>query len=274
MHLAYTRYVNISYLNVNENSERLLKESKDPPKSIMDIVGILHMHMLQAKGAMLDLHDIPRIIHQTYHTKSKIPEKVQVNFAEFAPDFQRNVYDDEDIRVFLKENFHSCVLEKFNSLKMGAHKADLFRYCILYCRGGIYIDIKTRLNFNLHEMCKKATISTVISYNPKLVYQGILSAPPHQAIFLSLISAIVRGLDNPPYQLFTSDFVRYLKFDTGSEPREGHLRGKKHSYYLYTEQCSKNSHDCEDGLDRYNLCCNIYEKTKRVFKTRYSDYPW
>ena len=30
----------------------------------------------------------------------------------------------------------------FKDLKIGAHKADFFRYCILYIYGGIYIDIK------------------------------------------------------------------------------------------------------------------------------------
>ena len=32
--------------------------------------------------------------------------------------------------------------------------------------------------------------------------------------------------------------------------------------------------DCEDGLDKYNKCCYIYDNNEKIIKTRYSDYPW
>jgi hypothetical protein len=44
--------------------------------------------------------------------------------------------------------------------------------------------------------------------------------------------------------------------------------------YIFKEKCSNDSNLCHDGLDKYNLCCWIYDKNTRIIKTRYSDYPW
>ena len=43
---------------------------------------------------------------------------------------------------FIKNNYPVDVLEAFNKLIPGAYKADLWRYCVLYKLGGIYLDIK------------------------------------------------------------------------------------------------------------------------------------
>lgn len=61
-------------------------------------------------------------------------------------------YDDKDSREFIKNNFNSDVLEAYDSLIPGAYKADLFRYCILYKRGGIYSDLSQRIVKPLNEI--------------------------------------------------------------------------------------------------------------------------
>ena len=42
---------------------------------------------------------------------------------------------------FIEDNFEKDVLDSFDILKPGAYKADLFRYCILYKKGGIWSDL-------------------------------------------------------------------------------------------------------------------------------------
>ena len=48
------------------------------------------------------------------------------------------------------------------------------------------------------------------------------------------------------------------------------------NFILFKESCTKNkNNDCYDGLDRLGLCCFILdEHGTRVFKSRYSDFPW
>ena len=80
----------------------------------------------------------------TWHTKD-LPYHMKENVEKIKrenPEFNVYIYDDEDCRKFLREHFDLKVLDTYNSLIPGAYKADLWRYCILYIYGGIYIDIK------------------------------------------------------------------------------------------------------------------------------------
>ena len=87
---------------------------------------------------------IPLNIYQTWHTTS-LPPKMQqaVNTIKaHNPEFQHFLYDDNMCREFIKNNFPEDVLRAYDYLIPGAYKADLWRYCILYKKGGIYLDIR------------------------------------------------------------------------------------------------------------------------------------
>jgi hypothetical protein len=220
---------------------------------------------------------IPFLIHQTYNQKTLIPQKIYDNIKKFASNFEHKIYDDDDIRAFLKINFSHEVLEKFNDIKEGAHKADLFRYCVMYELGGVYLDIKTELILDLNDLISQhannGQILTVIDKTQSAIYQGIIIAPPKQTIFLTLIDGILNSGKNPPYNLYIKDFYRYIQNDAQSV-KEGFLKGNRFYYTLFSEVCSKNAKECYDGLDRYGFCCNVYYQGKKIIKTRYADYPW
>ncbi len=87
---------------------------------------------------------IPLNIYQTYHTKNlplKMKECVET-LKKQNPEFVHHLFDDDDCRKFIKDNYHEEVVNAYDSLIPGAYKADLWRYCILYKNGGIYMDIK------------------------------------------------------------------------------------------------------------------------------------
>jgi hypothetical protein len=46
------------------------------------------------------------------------------------------------------------------------------------------------------------------------------------------------------------------------------------SVYLFEEKCTVNDAECSEGLDRYGLCCYIYDNNDKIIKSRYSDFPW
>jgi mannosyltransferase OCH1-like enzyme len=87
---------------------------------------------------------IPYVIYQTWKTKDlpSILETAVQNIKEMNPGFKHELYDDNDCREFIKNFFPVQILFAYDTLVPGAYKADLWRYCILYLRGGIYIDIK------------------------------------------------------------------------------------------------------------------------------------
>ena len=100
---------------------------------------------------------IPNILFQTHHNKSEIPEYIFDNIKKYAPSYTHMLYDDDDALIFLNKYFSKCVINRFKSLKSGAHKADLLRYCLLYIYGGIYLDIKVILIKNIDDIFKNKT---------------------------------------------------------------------------------------------------------------------
>jgi len=87
---------------------------------------------------------IPLNIYQTWKTK-ELPPKMKECVEKLKnnnPEFNHYLYDDGDCLEFIKENFSQDVVDAYNNLIPGAYKADLWRYCILYIKGGIYLDIK------------------------------------------------------------------------------------------------------------------------------------
>ena len=222
--------------------------------------------------------NIPKIVITTHINKDKIPKKVYENIQKYAPNYNLIIFDDNEIIDFLKKNYPDSVLKAFLSLDRRPHKADLFRYCYLYKYGGVYLDIKTVLTKNIDDIFNKRDVQlyTVISSTNYTIHQGIIATVPKNPIFLKLINYIV-NIDKPirRYFEFTIDFYNQLKKMYNVDKLEnGYLRGNGYNTYLFNEKCTGDKNDCKDGLDRYNLCCYIYDGEKIIFKTRYSDYPW
>jgi len=87
---------------------------------------------------------IPFDVYQTWNTKdlpSKMKERV-LRLKKQNPKFNFYLFDDNDCREFIKNNFKTDVLDAYDCLIPGAYKADLWRLCVLFINGGIYMDIK------------------------------------------------------------------------------------------------------------------------------------
>ncbi len=155
---------------------------------------------------------IPLYLFQTWKTLD-LPEKMAENVALIKsqnPEFTHFLYDDNMCRNFIAENFDSSVLYAFDKLKPGAYKADLWRYCILYKMGGIYLDIKYSCvdGFRLHELTDKEYFveDNVIGFIPGIsdrislrgIYQALIVALPYNDILKNCIEYITKNsvLDN------------------------------------------------------------------------------
>ena len=102
---------------------------------------------------------IPLNIFQTWVTKD-LPPKMRENVERLKrqnPNFTHYLFDDNDCREFIRTNFDQDVLEAYDTLIPGAYKADLWRLCVLYIRGGIYMDIKLNCvnGFKLIELTER-----------------------------------------------------------------------------------------------------------------------
>lgn len=130
---------------------------------------------------------IPRVIYQTWKTRqvSKNHYQAMMSWSRLNPEYHYYFYDDQMCRKFLQDNYPTRVLKCYDALKSGAFKADLFRYCLLYKKGGIYIDCSHECKTPLREMikpndkfisCKDISVPSWIGKHFHLSPEGVFNA--------------------------------------------------------------------------------------------------
>lgn len=144
---------------------------------------------------------IPLNIFQTWHTKLLPPlmqETVSI-IKKTNPKFNYYLFDDNDCREFIKQNFEKDVLYAFDSLIPGAYKADLWRYCVLYKKGGIYLDIKYRPynGFQFINLTEKEHF--VLDADGSGIYNALMVCLPNNEILWKAINAIVYNVKTKYY---------------------------------------------------------------------------
>lgn len=159
------------------------------------------------KDAPKEIQDIPLVIYQSWKTRD-VPPKMKECIDKLKannPEFDHYLYSDEDCLKFIQDNFDKSVVDAFNTLKPGAYKSDLWRYCILYKLGGVYLDIKFYTTTPLKNL--------ILSYNGVFVkdiqvssqgtgggceagfgiYNGFIISQPDNNIFKECIDDIVES---------------------------------------------------------------------------------
>lgn len=122
------------------------------------------------------------------------------------PEFNFYIYDDNACSDFIGTHFDSDVLYVYNNLKPGAYKADLFRYCILYIYGGVYMDIKFILHKKLIDLITKYNYIFVCDLQTEKTckggsFNGFIISAKNNNIFIDCINQIVLNYKNNYYGL-------------------------------------------------------------------------
>lgn len=128
---------------------------------------------------------IPKILIQTSRNNYQKLYVVKM-LALKAKNWSYIHFNDNEIINFFKKNpidEFPNIISIFNSIKSGAHKADLFRYYFIYINGGVFVDDDAMLQCNLDYICKDYDFFSVnSSYCPKCIFQGFLGATPKNDI--------------------------------------------------------------------------------------------
>lgn len=100
---------------------------------------------------------IPKRIYQTWKTE-KLPNGINLvikNMMELNPNYTHYLFDDEQMDKYVYKNFDKNIYEAYSNLNIGAAKADLWRYLILYKSGGIYLDIDAAITMSLDGLIRE-----------------------------------------------------------------------------------------------------------------------
>ena len=144
---------------------------------------------------------IPLNLYTCWHSKD-LPPLMQQNYdllKEQNPEFRHYLYDENDCREFIKENFDLDVLRAYNSLIPCSYKSDLWRFCVLYINGGIYYDIKFSCTNNFKFIALTEEVHFIRDMQDNCVLTGLLVTLPKNQILLNCINQIVLNVKNRFY---------------------------------------------------------------------------
>jgi mannosyltransferase OCH1-like enzyme len=151
--------------------------------------------------------EIPLNLFQTWNSKTLPPKMKECvkRLRRQNPEFKYALYDDDDCIQMIQQHFGSDVLNAFYRLAPGAYKADLWRYCVLYLYGGIYLDIKFECvkGFKLIKLTDKTHYVMDRQEHSEpgniLVYNGFMVSPAKNPILMTCIREIVNNTNNNEY---------------------------------------------------------------------------
>lgn len=147
-------------------------------------------------------YKIPRILHQTFYER---PVSIIINASitklrSQNPEYEYRFYDDHDALALLKTHEQQLPLHTVDTFRrilpnVGSIKADLFRYAVLYLKGGVYLDLDSSLNMRLRDVIDTCAsfmcIENIIlkKYNG-CVHQLLATAPQSRIMWEALRSSI------------------------------------------------------------------------------------
>uniref|UniRef100_A0A6C0ENF1 Glycosyltransferase n=1 Tax=viral metagenome TaxID=1070528 RepID=A0A6C0ENF1_9ZZZZ len=171
-----------------------------------NIICKYNLHIKQAlhKNVILKSPNIiPLNIYQTYETLNLpgVMKEAHTILKSQNPEFMVHLYDDTMRREFIKTNFNTDVLKAYDTLIPGAFRADLWRYCIIYIKGGIYLDIKFIIDSNtnlklIDFVDKEYFVRDFPGPNREFMYNALMISKPKNKIYLKCIDQIIENTQN------------------------------------------------------------------------------
>ena len=192
---------------------------------------------------------IPKVIYQTYK-KNKPKNKYMIEFLEKNTDFKYEFYDDDMCEEFIKNNFDNRTLTAFQKLNKGAAKADLWRYCVMYKNGGVYLDLDSSIHINLDEIINKYNNYILYDSSNNLV-QWIMMYSPNNKLLKKTIEMSVDRIHNNEENIFIATGPQVL------------------SDAFFSMVLNK------DIYDSFNTSLNLEERKKLIekYKRKYDLFP-
>lgn len=150
---------------------------------------------------------IPKKIFQTWKSNDmELEMKNTIKIIQkLNPEYDYTLFTDNECIEYLKKNFDNVIVNTFNNLIPGAFKADLFRYCVLFMEGGIYIDCKMIPCIPFRQIIKPddtcILVENTYERNDISIYNAFMCSEPHNKLFLDCINEIVENSINLYYPL-------------------------------------------------------------------------
>jgi mannosyltransferase OCH1-like enzyme len=155
---------------------------------------------------------IPKCIYLCYKTKN-IPTSILRDIKTLNPGWTVELYDDIMCRDFISDNYGETLSNLFTNIKDGPIKADLFRICILYKKGGVYTDIDNVLLRPIDDIIQKnITFAVGGSYDGLSLNPAFLVSCKENPILLKCIETYENIIIKIPYSYWDYSIVHCMTY--------------------------------------------------------------
>lgn len=149
----------------------------------------------------LTFNKIPATIYQLYNNNTKITYKlidtINNNISN-SNEFEYYFINDDDARLFIEQQYEPKLLNIYDNLNI-IDKNNLFKYCLLYKNGGIYMDINLELKEKILNIISpifklSPTKNTIIfTKDTTYISNKLIITEPGLPIFKELIDSYINN---------------------------------------------------------------------------------
>tara|TARA_R110002153_G_scaffold246952_2_gene402911 strand:+ start:32 stop:2554 length:2523 start_codon:yes stop_codon:yes gene_type:complete len=160
---------------------------------------------------------IPKVIMQTYASSDELtPQMIDAmhTWKNMNPGWDYESFDNNECIEFITKHFNTDTVKAFNNLIPGAFKADLFRYCYLYIKGGVYSDIDNiclvPLNEFLYDNDTFVSVKDRVVDGQDLVYNAFMATEKNHPVLKKAIDLTVYNALNSIYPKTGNNIINML----------------------------------------------------------------
>jgi hypothetical protein len=179
------------------------QSSQPQPQPKKDTIIIPKLAFETTKKSLLNIHQgrkIPKNIFRTF--KHDFNESVKKSWTDLHPDYNYYFFNDNQCMDFMKYNFSQEIFDTYKMLNIGAPRADLFRVCILYLYGGVYVDIDCECVERIDKYIKDYDFVCPVDTERAryALFNAFMASSPRNNILYHMIQKIVYHVRNKFYQ--------------------------------------------------------------------------
>jgi hypothetical protein len=192
---------------------KLLKKPMPATRATTDAFGWIPLIRQIPSNAEPNPAPIPPIIIKTGPwPKDAIPQSILEMWETIQqnnPEYEIQYFSDADCLAFIRTHFEPDVATAFESLKAGAFRADLFRYCAMYVLGGVYSDSTQQFRVPISTLVDRDYDRLVlIRDKPRRINDWLgrfavqicfMAVAPRERLLYALVQAVTEHARNKDY---------------------------------------------------------------------------
>lgn len=160
------------------------------------MVNLRDHHPIMVSPLTAAANNVPRRIYQSFDVADVPPRIAESSdsWRRLNPGFEYRFFDAHARIAFIKKHFSPVIYNAFRLVRAGALQADLFKYCVLYHHGGVYVDVGCVATESLPQDWPDF-VAVKDRQSNKVLTSFIYTAPKHPILRASIDICVTRVTD-------------------------------------------------------------------------------